>query len=56
MVFGWGRGQGFMQASQVLLHQTHPTMSLWILLCALGHSHAEIEKYLPQTVLKKFES
>lgn len=45
-----------LQSSQVLQHQTHPTMSLWSLLCALGHSHAEIEKCLPQTVCTKMEA
>ncbi len=31
------------------LSQTHPTMSLWILLYALEDSNAGIEKGLPQT-------
>ncbi len=37
-------------------HQTHPTTSLWTLLCALGHSHAGIEKALPQTVPTTLEA
>ncbi len=30
-------------ASQVLPHQTHPTMSLWTLICALWHNHTGVE-------------
>jgi len=39
----------FVQAIQVLQHHTHPTMSLLTLLCALGQSHAGIEKAHLQT-------
>ena len=38
-----------MQASQVLLHQTRSSMSLWTLLCALVHSHAGTGRGHPQT-------
>lgn len=37
-VVQWGWGQGSVQASQVLPHQTHLTIYLWTLICALGYS------------------
>jgi len=48
-----GLGQDSVQVSQVLPHQTRSSMSLWTLLCALGHSHVGIERGHPQTVSTK---
>lgn len=36
--------------------RAHSTMSLWTLLCALGHIHAAIVKGLPQTIPTKLEA
>lgn len=44
------------RASQVLPHQTHPTMPLWILLCAHGNRQTRTENYLPQFFPKKKEA
>ncbi len=52
----WVWCQGFVQASQILPHQTHPTMSLWALHCSQRHSHAEIGKSLPQSIPSKLEA
>ncbi len=46
---GWGWGQGSVQASQVLPHQTGKTISLWTWLYALGRCHAETGKDQTQT-------
>lgn len=51
----WGWDQGFVRASQVLLHQAHSTMPLWIYLCALGHSHAGKEKTPPNLLTQTWK-
>ena len=38
-----------MQVNQVLPHQSQQTISVWTMLCARGHCHAETGKGLPQS-------